>query len=65
MQRTKYIDLVDCIGNNPHALTVEGFCTCNIYRDAATQYYNHQTGERGRVERWTDDELHFLPGVSG
>jgi len=47
------------------AVTVEGFCVGNIYAPASTRYYNLDTGERGRVERGSDGELHFVPHPGG
>lgn len=51
----------DCMGNSPHAVTVEGVCIADIYRDASERYYNPTTGARGTVAVSDDGALHFIP----
>lgn len=51
----------DCMGNTPHAVTVEGVCIADIYRDAGERFYNQTTGARGTVARGDDGALHFTP----
>jgi hypothetical protein len=58
--RTRYFGY-DCLGNTPHAITVEGVCISNIYEEPRTRYYNQTTRENGAVERGSDGELHFIP----
>lgn len=53
----------DCMGNTPHAVTAEGVCIADIYRDAAERFYNQTTGERGTVSRGSDGALHFTPAT--
>jgi hypothetical protein len=54
----------DCLGNASDAITVEGYCIGDIYKPAATRYYNQATGERGMVARGSDGELHFTAATS-
>ena len=58
MTKTRYFGH-DCLGNTPHAVTIEGVCICDIYDEPGKQYYNQATGERGDVIRGVDGELHF------
>lgn len=59
----------DCLGNIPNAVTVEGVCFGDLYREPRDRYYNQTTGERGCVYTGDDGELHFcastLDGVRG
>jgi len=50
----------DCLGNTPHAVTIEGTCIQDIYEPTERAYYNQKTGERGRVIVGDDQELHFV-----
>ena len=68
-RRTRYFGH-DCLGNTPHAVTIEGVCVADIYRDPQERYYNQTTGERGSVAVGDDGELHFAaapnpPGYPG
>lgn len=60
MARKTYRFGSDCLGNTPHAMTIEGECIQDIYEPAHSAYYNQRTGEVGRVETGTDGELHFI-----
>jgi hypothetical protein len=62
MKNTRYFGH-DCMGNTPHAVTIEGTCIADIYRDAGERYYNQDTGERGFVALGADGELHFTPAT--
>lgn len=61
MNKQTYYFGNDCMGNTPHAVTVEGTCICDIYEPVATRYYNQSTGERGAIRKGEDGELHFHP----
>lgn len=50
----------DCIGNTPHALTVEGVCIQDIYAPEGRRFYNQDTRQHGSVARGEDGELHFF-----
>lgn len=50
----------DCLGNTPHAVTIEGTCYQDIYR-SKDRFYCQELATWGRVEMGTDGELHFLP----
>lgn len=50
----------DCLGNAPHAVTIEGTCIQDIYEPADRAYYNQATGQKGRVQTGDDGELHFI-----
>lgn len=60
MNKTHYFGS-DCMGNTPHAVTMEGTCVCDIYETQGRRYYNQATGERGEVRKGDDGELHFYP----
>ena len=49
----------DCLGNTPHAITIEGVCIRDIYEPQGRQFFNQSTGERGVVRVGEDGELHF------
>lgn len=53
----------DCLGNAPNAVTVEGVCFGDLYREPHERYYNQTTGERGYVYTGEDGELHFGPST--
>lgn len=62
MGKTRYFGH-DCLGNTPHAVTIEGVCICDIYEPQGRQYFNQQTGQVGAVRRADDGELHFYPAA--
>jgi hypothetical protein len=51
----------DCLGNTPHAVTMEGTCYQDIYAQKDKAYYNTQTEQCGSVYKGEDGELHFKP----
>lgn len=58
----------DCLGNTPHAVTMEGVCIWDMYAPKGQQYYNQKTGQVGNVYKGADGELHFeraVPGLDG
>lgn len=60
MKHTRWFGF-DCMGNTPHAITIEGICIRDIYRPVGEQFLNQSTGERGHVYTGTEDrELHFI-----
>jgi hypothetical protein len=58
MKQTRWFGS-DCLGNTPHAVTVEGTCIQDIYEPAGWNFYNQETGQTGIVEEGDDGELHF------